>query len=371
MKKITISHTTIVKNEERVIGRCIDSIKDVIDEFVIVDTGSVDKTIDIVKDKAGKCYHTKWTGDYATARNYGVERCTSDWILVQDADEHMTSESVRTLKGILAKVPEDIWEILCIVQDYQDESMIPIYRLYGHRLFRNGKGIKWAGKGHEALNTPFAHRSQDQRIVLMHDKTVNAVSPIAPGPTDLAQVFIKNFLDSIEKNPKDARSMFYLSNTLMGQLKHKKAIEWYHKYLKTSSWKDERYQARLFCSRCYTAIGEYEKARSMMLNAYEERTDRAEGDLLLGELAFNENKYNQALIWFHLGAKKAEKALKNEWPETLLFLEGKCYTYLPYDWLAITYWKLGDKKNARKYTKKALKILPDNARLKGNLEYYK
>jgi glycosyltransferase involved in cell wall biosynthesis len=369
-KKVTISHTTIVKNEARVIGRCIDSIKKIVDESVIVDTGSVDKTVAIIKEKVGKCYHTKWTGDYAEARNYGVERCTSDWILVQDADEHMLPETVKIIKPILAKTPAHIWEILVIVQDYTDKSMIPTYRLYGHRLFRNGKGIKWAGKGHEALTTPLNHRTQDQRLIIMHDKTPNAVSPVAPGPTDLAQVFIDNFLKSIDKNPRDARSMFYLANTFMGRGKYQKAIEWYHTYLNTSNWNDERYQARLFCARCYVLTNDHANARKMMLDAYEERDDRTEGDLLLGDLAFQEGKYKQALIWFHLAEKKAEKALKGQWPDTLLFLEGKAYMYLPYDWLAITYYKLGNKKKAKEYTLKALKILPNDKRLKGNLKFY-
>lgn len=373
-RKVTLSHTTIVKNEQKVIGRCLDSIKGIIDEFIIVDTGSEDNTVKIIEEKVGKCYHTKWTGDYATARNYGVERCTSDWILVQDADEHMTLESAKILKDILAETPENIWEILVIVQDYKDESMIPLYRLYGHRLFRNRKGIKWSGKGHEALTTPLNHRTRNSKIVVMHDKTPNAASPIPPKPNESAQVFVSNFLKSIAKNPKDARSMFYLANTYMGQCRYNEAIQMYHTYLGVSGWNDERYQARLFCARCYKILGELENARKMIIDAYEERDDRNEGDLLLGELAFNEDKYRQALIWFNLAVTKAEKAQKGQWPETLLFLEGNAYTYLPYDWLAWTYWKLGDKVNAKKYTYKALKFLPngpDHERLKGNLRYYK
>jgi glycosyltransferase involved in cell wall biosynthesis len=368
---IKISHTTIVKNEDHVLGRCIDSIKDVVDEFVIVDTGSEDKTVELIEKKVGKCYHTEWEGDYAKARNYGVRKCTGDWILVQDADEHMTPETVKNLKKILAETPENIWEILVRVEDYTDPSMIPTYILYGHRLFRNNKGILWGGKGHEALTTPLNHRTQDSRIVIKHDKTPSAVSPITPKSNELAQVFVDNFLEAIKKNPNDARSMFYLANTYMGKCKWQKAIEWYHKYLEISGWNDERYQARYYCARCYMFIEEFTKGREMMLDAYEERDDRNEGELILGELAFKQKKYRQALVWFNLAKEKLEHCEKYGLPETLLFLEGKAYTYEPYDWLAFTYFKLGDKKNARKYTLKALKVLPNDKRLKGNLEFYK
>lgn len=369
--KIKLSHTTIVKNEERVIGRCIDSIKDIVDESIIVDTGSVDNTIKIIKNKIKKCYYYKWAGDYSAARNYGVKQCTGDWILVQDADEHMSPKSVKLIKEILEKTPDNIWEILVRVHDYTDATLIPQYIVYGHRLFRNHKDIKWGGKGHEALTTPLIHRTQDPRLVILHDKTPSAVSPIKPGSTDLAQVFVSNFLDSIDKNPKDARSMFYLANTLMGQLKYQEAIKWYHIYLKTSNWNDERYQARLFCARCYIFLKKIKNAREMMLDAYEERMDRNEGDILLGDIAFNEKKYEQALIWFHLAEKKLEKAQQGIYPETLLFLEGKAYTYLPYDWLAITYYHLGNYYKAKEYTIKVLKFLPNNKRLQGNLLFYK
>ena len=368
--KIKLSFTTICKNEDHVVGRSIDSVKDIIDEWVYVDTGSVDNTVKVIEGKIGKCYHTKWEGDYAKARNYGVNRCTGDWILIMDCDEFMTPESAKIIKERLEKTPDNVWEILVRVQDYTDDSMIPQYIVYGHRLFRNHKNIQWGGRGHEALTTPLNHRIQDPRLVILHDKTPGAVSPIKPGATDLAQVFVNNFLDSIDKNPKDARSMFYLANTLMGQRKYPKAIEWYHTYLNTSNWKDERYQARLFCARCYIFINKIKNAREMMLNAYEDRIDRAEGDILLGDIAFSEKKYNQALMWFHLAEKKAEKAQQGIYPETLLFLEGKVYTYLPYDWLAITYYKLGNYQKAKEYTIKTLKFLPNNERLKGNLKFY-
>jgi glycosyltransferase involved in cell wall biosynthesis len=368
---IKISHSTIVKNEERVISRCIDSIKDVVSEFVIVDTGSSDDSVALIENKVGKCYHTSWEGDYAKARNFGVKLCQGDWVFVLDADEWLLPESAKNLKKILANTPEDVWEILVRVQDYTDPSMIPTYIVYGHRLFRNNKGILWGGKGHEALTTPLNHRIQDSRIVVMHDKTPNAVSPIAPKKNELAQVFVENFLTDIKNGVNVARSMFYLAQTYMSRLQYIEAIEWFLKYFEISNWKDERYQARYYCARCYMYLGEFTLAREMMLDAYEERDDRNEGEMVLGEVAFKQKKYKQALMWFTLAKDKMEYCKEHGLPDTLLFLEGRAYTYQPYDWLAIVYWQLGDKENARKYTLKALEILPNDERLKGNLEYYK
>ena len=369
--KIKLSLTTIVKNEENVLPRGIDAVKGVVDEFIYVDTGSEDSSVKIIEKKVGKCYHTKWEGDYAKARNFGVRKCTGDWILVQDCDEHMTPESAKNLKKILAETPDDIWELLVRVEDYTDPSMIPTYIVYGHRLFRNHKGILWGGKGHEALTTPLNHRKTEPRIVIKHDKTASAVSPIAAKPGELAEVFVDNFLKDIKKNPKNVRAMFYLANTYMGRGKLKKAVEWYLKYLKIAGWFDERYQAKYYCARCYMFMGEFKKATDMAIDAYKERNDRVEGEVTLGEIAFKQKQYKQALMWFHIATAKMEYCKEHGMPDTLLFLEGKAYSYEPYDWLAIVYWQLGDKKNAKKYTLKTLKILPDNERLKGNLRFYK
>ena len=368
---IKISVTSIVKNESAVIGRCLDSTKDIAFEHIYVDTGSSDDSISIIENKVGKCYHTEWEGDYAKARNYGIKKCTGNWILTIDSDEHMTPESAKILKKILANTPEDVWEILVRVEDYTDPSLIPTYIVYGHRLFRNNKGILWGGKGHEALTTPLNHRTQDSRIIIKHDKTPNAVSPIAPKHNELAQVFVENFLKDIANNVNVARSMFYLAQTYMSRLQYIEAIEWFLKYFEISNWKDERYQARYYCARCYMYLKEYTLAREMMLDAYEERTDRNEGELVLGEVSFKQQKYHQALMWFNIAKEKMEYCKEHGLPDTLLFLEGRAYTYQPYDWLAIVYWQLGDKENARKYTIKALEILPNDERLKGNLEYYK
>lgn len=75
---VTFSLCMIVKNEERVLRRCLDSVKAVIDEFVIVDTGSTDGTKAIIKEYTDKEYHFDWVHDFAAARNYAFEQCTMD-----------------------------------------------------------------------------------------------------------------------------------------------------------------------------------------------------------------------------------------------------------------------------------------------------
>ena len=77
----------IVKNEELVLGRCLDSVKKLVDEIVIVDTGSTDNTKNIAKEYTDKIYDFIWIDDFSAARNYSFSKGTKDFILWLDADD--------------------------------------------------------------------------------------------------------------------------------------------------------------------------------------------------------------------------------------------------------------------------------------------
>src|SRR3990167_5438874 len=91
MPKQTLSLCMIVKNEEKYLEQCLNSVKDLVDEIIIVDTGSTDKTKEIWKkfDFAHKIkfFDFKWIDDFSAARNESLKHAAKDWILVLDADE--------------------------------------------------------------------------------------------------------------------------------------------------------------------------------------------------------------------------------------------------------------------------------------------
>ena len=96
----------IVKNEEKVLKRCLDSVKDIVDEIIIVDTGSTDKTKEIAKKYATKILDFKWVDDFSKARNYSFSQATKDYILWLDADDIITKENkkkIMNLKNTIAK----------------------------------------------------------------------------------------------------------------------------------------------------------------------------------------------------------------------------------------------------------------------------
>lgn len=144
----------IVKNEEDCISRCLNSVKDIVDEMIIVDTGSTDRTIDICNHFGAKVYEFPWNGSFADARNYGIERATGDWILWLDADEELDRKDSALIKEYILLDKFDILTIH-LINFYGDTAeMDKVSEIAHHRLFRNGMDIKFVNKIHEVLHAP-------------------------------------------------------------------------------------------------------------------------------------------------------------------------------------------------------------------------
>ena len=84
---ITVSLCMIVKNEEDILARCLDSLKGLMDEIIIVDTGSTDRTKEIAANYTDKIYDFSWCDDFAAARNFSFYKATKEYIYAPDADE--------------------------------------------------------------------------------------------------------------------------------------------------------------------------------------------------------------------------------------------------------------------------------------------
>ncbi|MBC8494621.1 glycosyltransferase [archaeon] len=144
MTKKTISACLIVKDEEKNLSRCLESIKNVVDEIVIVDTGSKDSTIAIGKKYTNKVFSHKFKNDFSEARNYALSKCTKEWIISIDADEIL--EHSTELKSQLNE-KNDCFKVKIISEKENQKSSV-------HKrivLFRNSKKYFWSGIVHEKI----------------------------------------------------------------------------------------------------------------------------------------------------------------------------------------------------------------------------
>ncbi|NQX70104.1 glycosyltransferase [Paenibacillus alba] len=96
-----LSLCMIVKNEEKVLRRCLTSIRDCVDEIIIIDTGSTDGTKEIAREYTEQLYEYKWEQDFSAARNEALRKSRSKWILVLDADEYVQTEELAQMRNFL------------------------------------------------------------------------------------------------------------------------------------------------------------------------------------------------------------------------------------------------------------------------------
>ncbi|MCP4706534.1 MAG: tetratricopeptide repeat protein [candidate division Zixibacteria bacterium] len=147
--KATISACMIVKNEEEMLPNCLESIRSWVDEIIIVDTGSTDKTVEIAKSYGAKVYNQEWTKDFSFHRNYSISKATCDWIFIIDADEEFVLDDLPTLRQAAA---QDDYRIVSFnIFNVNKETGQNSSFLHSIRMFRRDAGLRYDGIVHNQL----------------------------------------------------------------------------------------------------------------------------------------------------------------------------------------------------------------------------
>ncbi|MCI5621504.1 MAG: glycosyltransferase family 2 protein [Lachnospiraceae bacterium] len=162
---ITVSLCMIVKNEETVLARCLDSLDGLMDEIIIVDTGSIDRTKEIAGKYTNQVYDYEWNNDFSQARNYTLSLAHCDYIYCADADEVMDEENrekFRQLKQVL--LPEiEIVQMLYSGQ-YDSNTVYNFDEEYRPKLFRRLRSFQFINPIHETLRLDPVVYDSDIRI---------------------------------------------------------------------------------------------------------------------------------------------------------------------------------------------------------------
>lgn len=203
---LKISLAMIVKNAEKTIKRCIESVNDLVDEIVIVDTGSTDHTLNELKNYPNiKIYNFNWEDDFSSARNYSIERTTGDYILVLDADEYIVDGTKEELIKVINKTCIGRIEIKSF---YKKENQEYTSQAYISRLFP--KTVRYTGIIHEQLNTKLPRVNINVKV--NHSGYLAA---------NKGKRNIPLLLKEIKRNPNDCYYLFQLGKELRitGQFK--------------------------------------------------------------------------------------------------------------------------------------------------------
>lgn len=316
-----ISLCMIVKNEERVLARCLDSICDLMDEIVIVDTGSTDRTKEIAYRYTQKVYDFVWVQDFAAARNFAFDKATCDYIYSADADEVLDQENherFRILKDSL--LPE-----IEIVQMYygnqlENGTVYNFDKELRPKLFKRQRSFVWIDPVHEAVRLlPVVY---DSDIVITHMP---------------------------EQNHKDRDIAIFERLVRNGQQLSERLEEFYAKELMISGTKEQ-----LICAGNYfrtvadaqeTSMDRQKKAWCILVKGYLESGDvpamyryamkdvaseaSSEVCCVLGDYYRERTEYEEAVLWYYNAAYEQESILNIRYQRELP-LQGliACYAAL-------------------------------------------
>jgi glycosyltransferase involved in cell wall biosynthesis len=223
---MNISLAMIVKNEEGILGDCLTSVRDLVDEMIVVDTGSTDYTKLIAHSTGAKVFDFPWCDDFAKARNQSLSYCNSDWILVLDADEALNPADHEKVKSAIESdvvafnLP--IWNYLphkeIVVMDkspmdnpnFGKEVIGGNFSCYaqheGMRLFRNTHEDVFVGRIHETPDDYFNARHSkiaDLNVVIHHAGKMQFVREDSK-----RDYYLTLALEDAKENPDNARSWF-------------------------------------------------------------------------------------------------------------------------------------------------------------------
>lgn len=345
----------IVKDEENSLARCLESIHDLVDEIIIVDTGSVDQTKHIARHYTNKIYDFKWVDDFSSARNYSFKLATKQYIMWLDADDVISKPNRKLLKQLKDHLDPAVNSVTMKYLVNIDKFGNPSFIIKRNRLIKSSCQFKWKGAVHEYLEVSGPILHSDISIHHFKNKTDNSMRNL--------QIYEKQLNKGTVFSPRD---LFYYANELRRHNELHKAIKYYTLFLNhKEAWKEDKIASCGRLADCYHLLDDQEKERESIYKSFEYDTPRADFCCRLGNLFLGKNQVNEAIYWY-------EYASKLTWDKNCMgFYHVPSWTWLPHLKLSICYYKKGDFKKAYKHNKLALEHLPYDSGLINNRKLIK
>lgn len=298
---ITISLCMIVKNEERVLARCLDSICGLMDEIIIVDTGSTDRTKEIAAKYTDKIYDFTWINDFAAARNFAFSKAAKEYIYSADADEVVDEENFERFRLLKEGILPDI-EI--VQMKYRNQlAHNTVYNFdeeYRPKLFKRLRQFVWQEPIHETVRTaPIVY---DSDIVITHlPENLHAGRDFAA----FRRMWEKEQYISPRLHDMYARELF-IAGKEEDFLAAAEFFECSAKDVNRSG--DEVVQACLVVARAARLQGDSLKFFKYIMKVIA-GGDCSEGCFELGEFYLAGEDYSEAAVWFYNARYETEPIL--------------------------------------------------------------
>ena len=351
---VTISLCMIVKDEEENLGACLDSIKGVVDEIVIVDTGSMDRTKDVARGYTDKVYDFIWIDDFAAARNFSFSKATKDYCMWLDADDIVPENGQKKL--LLWKRQANGTEdalMLPYAAGFDEKGKVG-FCYYRERILKRERGFRWKGRVHEAIAVYGKVEYLD--IIIEHHTKKHKYN------NRNLRIYEKMKQENI---PFETRDQFYYARELYYHKRYQEAEEGFQEFLKEKNgFSENQVEACRMAAYCCYKLDREEDALGFLLRGLRFRVPKGELCCDIGKHYMDRQIWEQAIFWFQaaLNAPKKEKEGG--------FIEEECYGYIPCIQLSVCYEVIGEREQALKYHDMAGTYKPYGVEYRKNKEYF-
>lgn len=322
-----LSLCMIVRNEAENLPACLDSVQDLADDLVIVDTGSTDATRDLALDRGARVIDAPWTGDFAAARNLALAAALGEWILVLDADEMLPPASRIRIREMIAGPAHSAYNL---VQKNRLAGTGGHVSVHIVRLFPNDPRVRFERPIHEQVNTSLERagiRIVDTDIVFEHSGYASA--EILAGKTGRNRRIIE---EALAREPDgDPNLRYFYASTFFDLRQFAQAATEYEKCAGRSRANRRRLEraATLKAAQAWFLAGDCDRARSLLPDHIEPGLHPLAAHLR-AELAVRDGHPSEAVKWQEAVLSAPDVAYLP--PESLTPLKFKAVLFLANHW---------------------------------------
>ncbi|SDW68938.1 Glycosyltransferase involved in cell wall bisynthesis [Marininema mesophilum] len=345
---ISISLCMIVKNEEKTLDKCLSSIHDLVDEINIVDTGSTDKTKEVVGRYTERMFDFKWVDDFAKARNFSFSKATKDYILWLDADDFLKEEDREKFRELKRDLDPTVDQVSMLYNLHYDDKGNVFSRIRRERLVKRSRNYQWHDPVHEYLE--IHGKIMDSNVVIHHGK-------IHHNKARNLSIYEKRLERGETFSPRD---IYNYGNELIENGRLEEGLEQYEKYFAANSpYIEDNISACGYAAHCCHLLGKREEELKYLLKSFEYHAPRAEFCCRLGLWYQSSNNPDAALSWYNHATQIAPL---HDWGMTNVAAR----TWIPHLQMAVIYGALGEIEKAYEQNKIVLSYNPDDPQALNN-----
>jgi tetratricopeptide (TPR) repeat protein len=226
-KHVRISQCMIVKNEEKNIERALSWGRDMMWEQIVVDTGSTDRTVELARKMGAKVFTFPWQDDFATAKNYAIEKAGGEWIAFLDADEYMGAEDVKSFQKLLDELELNCYDGISTGWQQLDSQGKIFASGTQIRFFRNLPDIRYRRRIHEQLISTAGRELKVGDVVssfsIFHTGYQGEISVETVRSSRNRRMILKE----LQENPADHEMMGYMGDECFCDGDRGEAEHWY------------------------------------------------------------------------------------------------------------------------------------------------